>query len=81
MQPCGWSLALSRLWAGIVLRRTLIAHTNDKILFPHFQENDLVNVMYEINSEWLYGSMNGDYGQFPANFIEYVPQNLPQMPK
>jgi hypothetical protein len=70
------------LWAGIVLRRTLIALNNDKILFPHFQENDLVNVMYEINSEWLYGSnINGDYGQFPANFIEYVPQNLPQMPK
>lgn len=48
----------------------------------HFQENEVVNVMYEVNPEWLYGSNElGDYGQFPANFIEYVPQNLPLMPK
>lgn len=50
--------------------------------FLQFQENEIVNVLYEINQEWLYGSnVRGDYGQFPANFIEYVPHNLPQMPK
>ncbi|KAG5679889.1 hypothetical protein PVAND_009426 [Polypedilum vanderplanki] len=46
------------------------------------KENDFVNVLYEINSEWLYGSnSNGEYGQFPANFIEFIPQHLPSMPK
>lgn len=46
------------------------------------KENDFVNVLYEINSEWLYGSnSDGDYGQFPSNFIEFIPQNLPLMPK
>lgn len=41
----------------------------------------MINVFYEINPEWLYGSNeNGDCGQFPANFIEYVPSNLPRMP-
>lgn len=45
-------------------------------------ENDFVNVMYEINGEWLYGSnSSGEYGQFPANFLEFVPQNLPLMPQ
>ena len=48
----------------------------------HLQENEFVNVIYEINNEWLYGSnMNGMHGQFPANFVEFVPQNLPMMPK
>ncbi|CAG9805003.1 unnamed protein product [Chironomus riparius] len=45
-------------------------------------ENEIVNVMYEINSEWLYGSNSyGQYGQFPSNFIEFIPHNLPPMPK
>ncbi|CRK93006.1 CLUMA_CG006524, isoform A [Clunio marinus] len=46
------------------------------------RENEIVNVLFEINHDWLYGSnMRGDYGQFPANFIEYVPRNLPHMMK
>lgn len=43
-------------------------------------ENDLVTVLYEITPDWLYGEIDGRRGQFPANYIEYVPQNLPQMP-
>ncbi|XP_035919696.1 LOW QUALITY PROTEIN: cell wall protein RBR3 [Anopheles stephensi] len=43
-------------------------------------ENDLVAVLYQITPEWLYGEIDGRRGQFPANYIEYVPQNLPQMP-
>lgn len=79
----GWSVASSRLWAGIAFYAELLSLERLLIkFFPHLQENDLVNVMYEINSEWLYGSnVSGDYGQFPANFIEFVPQSLPQMPK
>uniref|UniRef100_A0A182SG74 SH3 domain-containing protein n=1 Tax=Anopheles maculatus TaxID=74869 RepID=A0A182SG74_9DIPT len=43
-------------------------------------ENDLVAVLYEITPDWLYGEIDGRRGQFPANYIEYVPQKLPQMP-
>lgn len=43
-------------------------------------ENDLVAVLYAINPDWLYGEIDGRRGQFPANYIEYVPQKLPQMP-
>lgn len=43
-------------------------------------ENDLVAVLYQITPEWLYGEIDGRRGQFPANYIEYVPPNLPQMP-
>ncbi|XP_053694679.1 uncharacterized protein LOC128742367 isoform X2 [Sabethes cyaneus] len=43
-------------------------------------ENEYVTVMYRINVEWLYGELYGQRGQFPANFIEYVPPNLPPMP-
>lgn len=42
----------------------------------------MINVIYGITSEWLYGSNSfGAFGQFPSSFIEYVPENLPQMPK
>ncbi|XP_052868222.1 uncharacterized protein LOC128274154 [Anopheles cruzii] len=44
-------------------------------------EDDLVTVLYQITPEWLYGAtVDGRKGQFPANFIEYVPKNLPPMP-
>ncbi|XP_041762667.1 verprolin isoform X1 [Anopheles merus] len=42
-------------------------------------ENDVVAVLYQITPEWLYGEINGRRGQFPANYIEFVPPNLPQM--
>uniref|UniRef100_A0A2M3YZ52 Putative cofilin/tropomyosin family drebrinlike protein abp1 n=1 Tax=Anopheles braziliensis TaxID=58242 RepID=A0A2M3YZ52_9DIPT len=44
------------------------------------REDDLVTVLYQITPEWLYGEVNGRRGQFPANFIEYVPPNLPTKP-
>lgn len=43
-------------------------------------ENEYVTVLGQITTEWLYGEMHGQRGQFPANFIEYVPPNLPPMP-
>lgn len=43
-------------------------------------ENEYVTVLGQITSEWLYGETNGQKGQFPANFIEYVPPNLPPIP-
>lgn len=43
------------------------------------QENEIVNILYRINEDWLYGEVNGRQGQFPANFLEYVPDNLPTL--
>uniref|UniRef100_A0A182MPT7 SH3 domain-containing protein n=1 Tax=Anopheles culicifacies TaxID=139723 RepID=A0A182MPT7_9DIPT len=43
-------------------------------------ENDHVAVLYQITPDWLYGEIDGRRGQFPANYIEHVPPNLPQMP-
>ncbi|XP_013112926.2 uncharacterized protein DDB_G0271670 isoform X2 [Stomoxys calcitrans] len=41
------------------------------------KENDMVTILYRINEDWLYGEVNGHQGQFPANFLEYVPSNVP----
>ncbi|KRG01248.1 uncharacterized protein Dmoj_GI23087, isoform B [Drosophila mojavensis] len=43
------------------------------------RENEIVNILYRINEDWLYGEVNGRQGQFPANFLEYVPDNLPTL--
>ncbi|XP_022215837.1 uncharacterized protein LOC111069920 isoform X2 [Drosophila obscura] len=43
------------------------------------QENELVTVLYRINEEWLFGEAGGRQGQFPANFLEQVPDNLPTL--
>uniref|UniRef100_A0A1Q3G353 Putative crk family adapter n=1 Tax=Culex tarsalis TaxID=7177 RepID=A0A1Q3G353_CULTA len=43
-------------------------------------ENDFVTVLHQITPEWLFGECRGQRGQFPANFIEYVPPNLPLVP-
>ncbi|XP_061395751.1 uncharacterized protein LOC133331369 [Musca vetustissima] len=41
------------------------------------KENEMVTILYRINEDWLYGEVNGRQGQFPANFLEYVPSNIP----
>lgn len=38
-----------------------------------------MSVLYRINDDWLYGEVNGRQGQFPANFLEFVPENLPSL--
>ncbi|KAH8292068.1 hypothetical protein KR054_004425 [Drosophila jambulina] len=43
------------------------------------QENERVTVLYRINEDWLYGEAAGRQGQFPANFIDQVPSNLPTL--
>ncbi|XP_015038138.2 uncharacterized protein l(3)05822 isoform X1 [Drosophila pseudoobscura] len=43
------------------------------------QENELVTVLYRINEEWLFGEAGGRQGQFPANFLDQVPDNLPTL--
>lgn len=41
------------------------------------QENDIVTILHRINEDWLFGEVNARQGQFPANFLEYVPSNIP----
>uniref|UniRef100_A0A1L8DM84 Putative sorbin and sh3 domain-containing protein n=1 Tax=Nyssomyia neivai TaxID=330878 RepID=A0A1L8DM84_9DIPT len=36
------------------------------------REGEFVNVLQEINTEWLYGEFRGRKGQFPANFVEFI---------
>ncbi|XP_017013414.2 uncharacterized protein l(3)05822 [Drosophila takahashii] len=43
------------------------------------QENEMVTVLYRINEDWLYGEVAGRQGQFPANFLDQVPANLPTL--
>ncbi|XP_037949662.1 protein app1-like [Teleopsis dalmanni] len=41
------------------------------------KENDFVTILYKINEDWLHGEYGGRQGQFPSNFLEYVPDNIP----
>lgn len=41
------------------------------------QEGSIVKVMAKIDQDWLYGESNGKLGQFPANFVDHVPRDLP----
>ncbi|XP_017104955.2 uncharacterized protein l(3)05822 [Drosophila bipectinata] len=43
------------------------------------RENELVTLLYKINDEWLFGEVDGRQGQFPANFLDQVPENLPTL--
>ncbi|EDV98637.1 actin cytoskeleton-regulatory complex protein pan1 [Drosophila grimshawi] len=43
------------------------------------RENQLVNVLCRINEDWLFGEVDGRQGQFPANFLEHIPFDLPSM--
>uniref|UniRef100_A0AAG5D0J9 SH3 domain-containing protein n=1 Tax=Anopheles atroparvus TaxID=41427 RepID=A0AAG5D0J9_ANOAO len=66
--------------AGTQKVRALYQFTAETADDLTIMENDLVTVLYQITPEWLYGEINGRRGQFPANYIEYVPSNLLQMP-
>lgn len=41
------------------------------------KENEMVTILYKVNEDWLYGEVDGRQGQFPANFIEHLPDNIP----
>ncbi|XP_042227594.1 uncharacterized protein B0303.7-like isoform X1 [Homarus americanus] len=42
-------------------------------------EGSAVRVMGRLNDQWLYGESSGKCGQFPANFVDRIPPNLPEM--
>lgn len=35
-----------------------------------------VKVLKKISADWLYGECNGQFGQFPVNFVNRVPKEL-----
>nr|CAD7205111.1 unnamed protein product [Timema douglasi] len=42
-----------------------------------FPEGAAISVLNRVNGDWLYGEYNGKKGQFPASFVDHVPENLP----
>ncbi|XP_050722023.1 uncharacterized protein LOC127001495 isoform X2 [Eriocheir sinensis] len=55
---------------------SFVAETSEDLTV---QEGSLVQVTGRLNDQWLYGQCNGKWGQFPANFVESIPPNLPQL--
>ncbi|XP_030746279.1 uncharacterized protein B0303.7 [Sitophilus oryzae] len=41
-----------------------------------FKEGQKIKVTKKISEEWLYGELNGKFGQFPSNFVNRVPTKL-----
>ncbi|XP_077294642.1 uncharacterized protein LOC143917114 isoform X3 [Arctopsyche grandis] len=51
------------------------------------QEGDLgfavgskIKVLAKMNEEWLYGELSSNQGQFPANYVDHIPDGLPTRP-
>ncbi|GLH00036.1 Uncharacterized protein GBIM_06506 [Gryllus bimaculatus] len=44
----------------------------------NFPEGAVIQVLSQVNSDWLYGEYQGNRGQFPASFVDHVPAGLPQ---
>lgn len=54
---------------------TFLAETPEDLTV---HEGSLVQVTGRLNDQWLYGQCNGKWGQFPANYVDWIPPNLPQ---
>nr|CAD7405043.1 unnamed protein product [Timema cristinae] len=53
---------------------TFTPETREDLGFP---EGAAISVLNRVNGDWLYGEYNGKKGQFPASFVDHVPENLP----
>ncbi|XP_013387298.1 SH3 domain-containing protein 19 [Lingula anatina] len=42
-----------------------------------FKAGDQIKVLSQVNTDWLYGELNGHSGSFPAGFVDHVPPGLP----
>jgi len=45
------------------------------------QAGAVITVLSVVNTEWLYGELNGYRGQFPVEYVDRVPHNLPTFKK
>ncbi|XP_043279681.1 uncharacterized protein B0303.7 isoform X2 [Venturia canescens] len=43
-----------------------------------FEEGAKITVLSKISNDWLFGEYRGKKGQFPANYVDRVPQDLPK---
>ncbi|XP_014298511.1 uncharacterized protein B0303.7 isoform X2 [Microplitis demolitor] len=43
-----------------------------------FEEGAKITVLSKISDDWLYGEYQGKKGQFPTNYVDRLPQNLPK---
>ncbi|XP_044017157.1 probable serine/threonine-protein kinase DDB_G0282963 isoform X2 [Aphidius gifuensis] len=43
-----------------------------------FEEGAQIKVLSRISDDWLYGEYKNTKGQFPSNYVDKIPQNLPQ---
>ena len=46
------------------------------LCFSFFQAGDEIRVLRIVNSEWLYGECSLSSGQFPAAYVDRIPDNL-----
>lgn len=53
-------------------------HNDDQWSISGFQEGAKITVLSRISDDWLYGEYKGKKGQFPANYVDRVPQDLPK---
>lgn len=43
-----------------------------------FTEGDKITVLSRTSEDWLYGECDGRKGQFPANYVNRIPRDIPQ---
>lgn len=61
-----------------VLRQSkTVTYVHERKFFCSSQEGDKIEVLSRISDDWLYGECNSSKGQFPANYIDRLPENLP----
>nr|KAI8733931.1 SH3 domain-containing protein 19-like isoform X1 [Biomphalaria glabrata] len=57
---------------------TAIADFNGQEGELSFSSGDTINVLSQVNNEWLQGEFQGKKGRFPASFVSHIPINLPE---
>lgn len=45
-----------------------------------FNKGDVLRVLYQINDDWLFGTMGSREGRFPASFVEFIETPAPTSP-
>lgn len=45
------------------------------------QTGDRIKIISRVNADWINGEIGGRKGMFPANFVDFVPDDLPMAKK